>query len=78
MTCREAIGALGDYLEAILTPPAAARLEAHLRDCEECRAYLATYERTRGLTARLGRVEMPEALRERLRRFLLERLGPDR
>ena len=75
MTCEDAIGVLADFLEQMLPPDIGEALRAHLRDCAPCRAYLRTYEKTRGLVGRAGRVEMPEELRTRLRAFLLERLG---
>jgi predicted anti-sigma-YlaC factor YlaD len=76
MTCKEAIDVLGDFLEQSLTPALAAELEEHLRDCAPCRAYLNTYRKTRELTREAGRVPMPEEMKERLHRFLLDRLGP--
>jgi anti-sigma factor RsiW len=74
MTCREAIDLLGDYLEQSLTAEAVTALEAHLADCAPCRAYLATYAKTRAIGAEAQRVEMPEEMKARLRRFLIERL----
>jgi hypothetical protein len=74
LTCRRAIALSSDYLEGTLGTEAA-ELEGHLRDCGECLAYLNTYRKTRELTARFGHVEMPAAMKERLRQFLLARLG---
>ena len=70
MNCREAIDVLADYLDATLTPDVLAQLEAHLRICAPCRAYLATYKRSAELAAKVNRVEMPPEVRERLRDFL--------
>jgi predicted anti-sigma-YlaC factor YlaD len=70
MTCREAIDVLDDYLDAVLTPDVLAKIEAHLRECAPCRAYLATYERTAELAAKVNRVAMPPEVRRRLRDFL--------
>ena len=70
MNCREAIDVLADYLDAILTADALARLEDHLRACAPCRAYLATYKRAAELAAKVNRVEMPEEVRQRLNDFL--------
>ena len=70
MNCREAIDVLADYLDATLTRAALAQLEAHLRVCEPCRAYLATYKRSAELAAKVSRVEMPPEVRRRLRDFL--------
>ncbi len=39
-----------------------------------CVAYLRTYRRTKDLTAQTERVEMPEEMKTRLRRFLLDKL----
>lgn len=44
MTCREAAGFLMDYLEGDLPPDVRASFDFHLDECENCRAYLATYE----------------------------------
>ena len=74
MTCHDVIDVLADYLEQALTPEIAAALERHLAGCEPCRAYLATYRRTRTLGAQAGRLEMPDEMKTRLREFLLERL----
>lgn len=75
MTCKEAIDVLGDYLEQTLADDLTGELERHLRDCAPCRAYLNTYRKTRELTGQAGRSPMPEEMKQRLRRFLLDRLA---
>jgi anti-sigma factor RsiW len=72
--CRDAIAILADYLESTLSPELVEKLEEHLRDCAPCRAYLATYRKTKSLAADAGRVEMPEEMKARLREFLLAQL----
>lgn len=74
MICRDAIDVLADYLDGTMPPDLAAELERHLADCAPCRAYLATYRQTQELGAAAARVEMPEEMQERLRRFLIDRL----
>jgi predicted anti-sigma-YlaC factor YlaD len=74
MTCQDAIALLGDYLEVALSEEILGSLEAHLRDCPPCQAYLNTYRRTGDLAARVNRVEMPPEMKERLRAFLLAHL----
>ena len=74
MTCKDAIAILADYLESTLSPELVEKLEEHLRDCAPCRAYLATYRKTKSLAADAGRVEMPEEMKTRLREFLLAQL----
>jgi hypothetical protein len=75
LTCREAIGLFGEFLEATLTQAQLAELDRHLAGCEPCKAYLNTYRRTRELTAGAERVEMPPEMRSRLAEFLLRRLS---
>jgi len=72
--CRDAIDVLADYLDGTMPRDLAAELERHLADCAPCRAFLATYRKTRELGAAAGRVEMPEEMRARLHRFLIGRL----
>jgi anti-sigma factor RsiW len=74
VTCREAVEILADYLEQSLDAALGAELERHLADCAPCRAYLATYRKARALGAEAQRVEMPDEMQARLRRFLLARL----
>ena len=74
MTCHDVIDVLADYLDQVLPPEIAADLERHLAGCEPCRAYLATYRRTRALGAHAARLEMPDEMKARLREFLLARL----
>ena len=70
MNCREAIARLAEYLDGELTPETLRALEAHLAECGPCRAYLATYRRTKELAVKVNRVEMPEPLKARLRELL--------
>ena len=74
MTCHDVIDVLADYLDQVLPPEIAADLERQLAGCEPCRAYLATYRRTRALGAQAARLEMPDEMKARLREFLLARL----
>jgi hypothetical protein len=74
LTCKDAIEIMGEYLEAALGPDLVATLERHLADCRPCVAYLNTYRKTRQLAGEVGRLEMPEEMKRRLRRLLLEQL----
>jgi predicted anti-sigma-YlaC factor YlaD len=78
MTCKDAIAVLADYLESTLSSDLVGKLEEHLRDCEPCRAYLATYRKTKSMTADAARIEMPEEMKTRLREFLLRQLREGR
>ena len=70
MTCRELIAALDEYVDGVMPADARADLERHLADCAPCRAYLATYRKTREIGAAAGRVDMPDDMKHRLRQFL--------
>ena len=74
MTCRELIDILDDYLDGTLPDDIRSGLESHLADCAPCRAYLATYRKTREIGTAATRVEMPDEMRARLRRFLSDKL----
>jgi anti-sigma factor RsiW len=78
MTCQEGIALLVDYLEGVLSPKILSELEEHLSGCPPCRAYLATYRKTRSLAADASQVEMPEEMKTRLREFLLRQLREER
>ncbi|MGH7358625.1 MAG: anti-sigma factor family protein [Candidatus Rokuibacteriota bacterium] len=76
--CRDVIERLLDYLEAALAPETFAALERHLHDCDPCRAYLRTYDRSRRLVGDVVRDELPEGLKTRLHARLLGVLHADR
>jgi len=78
MTCQDAIALLSDYLEGVLSADFLRELDAHLSGCPACRAYLATYRKTRSLAADASRIQMPEEMKSRLREFLLARLREER
>jgi hypothetical protein len=55
------VSLLSDYLDGALSRRQAARVEAHLAECDPCRASLVSLERTVGLLRSLrGGVEAPE------------------
>ena len=64
---------LADYLDQSLPPEVTREVEAHLRACAACMAYLNTYRRTRDLVGRGGaQVDMPNEMKNILRRFMLK------
>ncbi len=54
--CQEAVELVTDYLEGALTPELRARLDAHLRACRDCAAYL---RQMRAMVRALGRLAAP-------------------
>ena len=76
LTCREFIlEYLSEYLDATLSPEAAADLDRHLAACKPCVAYLNTYGKIRDLTGQTAPLAMPEEMKAHLRQFLLEQLA---
>jgi anti-sigma factor RsiW len=59
LTCRELVDFLMSYLDGELPDPERRAFDAHLAVCEDCVAYLQTYEATVGLGRRA--FESPEA-----------------
>lgn len=75
VTCKEFIeDFLAEYVNGGLGPEAVAELEAHLAACRPCAAYLNTYRRTRDVVGQTGRVEMPPAMKDILREFMIKHL----
>jgi anti-sigma factor RsiW len=74
MTCKELVEILAEYVDDALTPAIVADIERHLTGCEPCRAYLATYVKTRTISAEASRVDMPDEMQARVKNFLMERL----
>lgn len=67
---------LADYLDRALPPEVTREVEAHLRACAACMAYLNTYRKTRELVGRqAAQVAMPDEMKDILRRFMLERMA---
>jgi anti-sigma factor RsiW len=67
---------LADYLDRTLSPELTREVEAHLRACAGCMAYLNTYRKTRDLVGRQGaQLAMPEEMKDILRRFMLEQMS---
>jgi anti-sigma factor RsiW len=64
LTCREVVEFLMDYLAHQLDPIQRQAFDAHLAGCDECVAYIASYERT----VRLGKqaLELDEPANEQV------------
>jgi len=74
MTCRELIAVLDDYVDGVMPADERSELERHLADCAPCRAYLATYRKTREVGAAAGRIDIPDDMKRRLRQFVRDNL----
>ena len=70
---------LADYLDHALSREVTREVEAHLRACAACMAYLNTYRKTRDLIGRhAAEAAMPEEMKDVLRRFMLEKMATQR
>jgi anti-sigma factor RsiW len=66
LRCRDIVELLDDYLDGTLEPADALALEVHLRGCQDCTAFLATYRGTVRASRDLSEDQLPGELRERL------------
>jgi anti-sigma factor RsiW len=66
MPCRELVELVTDYLEDRLSPRDRERSEAHLADCDACRAYLEQFRQTVRVLGRLPEESLSADARDRL------------
>ena len=66
ISCQEVVELLTDYLDGKLPAPARRRLDAHLRGCGNCSAYLAQIRATIRLTGRVTPDDLSAPAREEL------------
>jgi anti-sigma factor RsiW len=57
LSCRELVELVTDYLEGGLPAPERARFDAHLQECEACRAYVEQMRASVRLTGAAGRAQ---------------------
>lgn len=70
MTCDELLERLTDYQESVLPAELCRELEAHLRDCDDCKALERDLEDLRRLCRDCPTPRLPEALRRRMEALL--------
>jgi hypothetical protein len=66
LECRKIAELLGDYLDGTLPKPTVELIEWHVDGCPPCIAFINTYRSTVRATSRLGDVEIPRELKQRL------------
>jgi anti-sigma factor RsiW len=65
--CRKLLGELSNLIDGTLSPELCSELEAHLKECTNCRIVVNTTRKTIELYHMdESQVEMPEAAREKL------------
>lgn len=65
--CQRLLGELSNLIDGTISPELCAELEAHLKECKNCRIVVDTTKKTIELYHRdEASVEVPEVLREKL------------
>lgn len=57
--CNEMFEQISEYIDGELAPEARANFEAHCRNCEPCKNFIATYRATVQLAREIGPPEGP-------------------
>ena len=70
LTCEQVTGLIIGYLAGVLDPDLTAAFEAHLRDCDDCIAFLNTYKRTIDAAQGLRYEDVPAEMEARVRQSL--------
>lgn len=76
LMCRELVELVTDYLEDALPESERARFEAHLAECDACRAYMSQMRRSVGALSRLATHDLGADERERLLALFRGLRGP--
>lgn len=74
MTCKVILRDLSDYLDGELDAETMGRIQHHLELCEDCRLLVDTTRKTVQIFCNSEPVPLPDDVRERLHRALVERL----
>jgi len=77
LSCQELVELVTNYLDGALSPAERARFDAHIADCDGCRAYLEQIRTTVALTGTLAPEQLaPEAEAALLEAFRDWKRGP--
>ena len=76
ITCQQVVALLMDYIAGALEIETALTLQKHLRDCQECVAFLHTYQATIRATRALRDADVPPAMQYRVLSFLHDTIQP--
>jgi len=64
--CRDLLNTISEYVDSALSEELCARLEAHMRECDNCRVVVNTLRKTVELYHACQDEELPGEVRERL------------
>jgi anti-sigma factor RsiW len=73
VACADGVAILMDYLEGTLAPADREAVEAHVRGCPRCVAFVESYRQTPLILRSATAAALPEDLAESLRQFLASR-----
>jgi 5S rRNA maturation endonuclease (ribonuclease M5) len=73
VTCTEFLAQLDDLIDDVVTEKMRADLKEHLRGCEHCEVTLNTTRKTIEIYRSHEIYELPNGLRERLHKAIMER-----
>ena len=71
--CEKLLGSLGDYLDRELDASLCAEIEAHMKNCENCRLVVDNLRKTVQVFRSGKPVDMPEGFSKRLHQALKDR-----
>jgi len=66
LICQQVVELVTDYLDDALEPDVRVRFDEHLRDCDDCAAYLEQLRTTIRVAGRLAPGAIPDATMSRL------------
>ncbi|NJD68073.1 MAG: hypothetical protein C3F12_11325 [Candidatus Methylomirabilota bacterium] len=75
LTCQQVTDLILNYVRGELPPQATLALKAHLRECPDCVAFLATYTKTIQAARSLQYETIPPTMRRRIRHFLRTKIS---
>jgi hypothetical protein len=70
VTCEQVTELIAGYLARSLDPDITLAFEAHLRDCNDCVAFLNTYKRTIHVVQALRYEDVPAEMEARIRQLV--------
>jgi anti-sigma factor RsiW len=73
VACRDGVAVLMDYLDGALPSADREAVEAHLRGCPRCVAFVESYRRTPSILRAATAATLPDDLAQSLRAFLASR-----
>ena len=74
ISCQQLIDFCHDYIEGVLPQDEQARFKRHLSLCSDCETFFETYQKTPELSRDALATQIPPAVRDSVRSYLLRSL----